>query len=273
MLIVSELFIYPVKSLGGITLNSAKITDRGFEYDRRWMLVDENNQFLSQRQIPEMALLQTEITKNGVRVFHKQKQTVHTLIPFDLKEDSINVQVWEDNCMALTVSNSLNKWFSDQLQLSCKLVYMPDNSIRKVDPDYLIKEEVTSFSDGFPFLLIGQSSLDDLNKRLVQSIPINRFRPNIVFTGGYPFEEDALKEFKIKSIMFSAVKPCARCVVTTIDQENAMKGIEPLKTLSSFRLKNNKIYFGQNLLHNGTGEISVGDTIEIIQKEKNISFY
>jgi len=143
---------------------------------------------------------------------------------------------------------------------------MPDNTQRRVDGRYAHNKEITSFSDGYPLMLIGQASLDDLNSRLQSPLPMNRFRPNIVFTGGDPFLEDSMKQFEINGVRFFGVKLCARCVITTIDQQTTEKAKEPLKTLSTYRSKNNKIYFGQNLLFHGSGTISIGDAITIHQQ-------
>lgn len=266
MLTVSELFIYPVKSLGGIAVSSAMVTAAGFQYDRRWMLVDEHNRFISQREIPLLALLQTFITDDGIKIEHKHSGLVFT-IPFQPKnQECINVEIWEDVCTAQLVSDEADNWFSEILSFPCRLVYMPDDAQRKVDQDYAAHNEITAFSDGFPFLLIGQSSLDDLNSRLAEPLPINRFRPNIVFTGGIAFEEDLLERVNISGVHFFIVKPCARCVITTTNQQTAEKGKEPLATLSAYRRKNNNVYFGQNLLHDGKGLISVGDMIEIVKR-------
>jgi uncharacterized protein YcbX len=150
------------------------------------------------------------------------------------------------------------------LTLPCRLVYMPEDAQRKVDPNYAHGEEITSFSDGFPLLLIGQASLDDLNSRLSQPITMERFRPNIVFTGGIPYQEDEMATFDIAGIRFYGVKPCARCVITTIDILTGEKGKEPLKTLSKYRQRDNKLYFGQNCLHQSGGQIAVGDVIRLI---------
>lgn len=268
MLAISQLFIYPVKSLGGISVQQAILTDRGFTHDRRWMLVDENNRFLSQRELPVMALLQTEITGEGIKITDKRNAASNCMIPFaNETKEKIQVQVWDDTCEAELVSDDLNKWFAAALQINCKLVFMPDDSMRKVDGRYALNNEITSFSDGYPLLLIGQSSLDDLNNRLEEKLSIDRFRPNIVFTGGAAYEEDTMAEFEINGIDCYGVKLCARCVVTTIEQSNAAKGKEPLKTLAAYRQMNNKIYFGQNVLYNGTGIINVGDSI-IIKKTK-----
>lgn len=256
MLTVSELFIYPIKSLGGISVSSAKVTDRGFEYDRRWMLVDLNNRFITQRELPTMALLQVELTPEGLKIFHKKNINAQITIPFipETKEE-VTVEIFEESCKAIFVSNIADKWFSQMLSVNCRLVYMPDSSSRLVDEKYANNNEINSFSDGYPFLILGQSSLDDLNKRLTHTLPVNRFRPNIVFTGAAPYEEDTMEEFAINNIIFYGVKLCARCTIPTVNQDNASKSKEPLNTLAIFRQKNNKIYFGQNLLAKGFGSI------------------
>jgi uncharacterized protein YcbX len=268
MLTVSELYIYPIKSLGGIALNTASLTDRGFEYDRRWMLVDADNHFLSQREVNTMALLKVQLTEPGLLVQNSSIAGAEYLIPFEPQtSETVMVTVWSNHCRAQRVSDAADAWFSQQLGLPCKLVYMPTTTRRLVDGRYAHNKEITSFSDGYPLLLISQASLDDLNNRLPAPVPMNRFRPNIVFKGGTAFLEDSMKEFEINGITFFSVKPCARCVITTIDQQTAEKAKEPLKTLSTYRMKNNKIYFGQNLLYQGTGVICVGDTITIHEQK------
>jgi len=272
MLTISKLFVYPVKSLGGISLNSALITDRGLQYDRRWMLIDENNTFISQREFPSLALLQTDLTKEGIVVEHKHNHITFT-IPFHPQTKSfVDVIIWDDTCKAQLVSQAAHDWFSEILSFPCRLVFMPDAIERKVDANYAYDNEITSFSDAFPFLLIGQSSMDDLNNRLTEKLPIDRFRPNIVFTGGEPYEEDLMEHFVVSGIHFFGAKLCARCTIPTIDQHTGVRGKEPLKTLATYRKLNNKIYFGQNLLHKGEGEITVGDTIEVVKTNSTYGF-
>lgn len=267
MLTVSELFIYPIKSLGGIAVSGAFVTDRGLQYDRRWMLVDNNNVFLTQREWATMALLTVAIQADGLLVTHKPTGAA-LLIPFEPQTSEVlTVEVWSDRCKAIVVSHAANQWFSEMLHIPCKLVYMPDAVKRCVDGRYALDKEIVSFADGYPMLLIGQSSLDDLNNRLQEPLTMRRFRPNIVFTGGAPFEEDELEAFTINNIHFFGVKLCARCVITTINPDTAAKGKEPLRTLTTYRMKNNKIYFGQNLLHKGNGMIQVGDAIEVIKRK------
>ena len=263
MLIVSDIYIYPVKSLGGFSVPAATLTDRGFKYDRRWMLIDENNRFISQREVSAMALLQVTLQEENLLITNK-KTAEFIKVPFEpLTSETMMVSVWDDNCPAQRVSDEADAWFSRQLGISCRLVHMPNSTQRTVDEQYAHNKEITSFSDGYPLLIIGQASLDDLNNRLESPLPMNRFRPNIVFTGGLPFQEDDMKQFNIGDIQFFGVKPCARCVITTIDQESGIKAKEPLKTLSTYRAKNQKIYFGQNLLFNGSGTIRVGDMITL----------
>jgi len=270
MLSVSELYIYPIKSLGGISLKTATLTDRGFRYDRRWMLVDMNNRFITQREFPVMSLLQVSLTEDGLKIQHKKNPGESLSIPFQPPGNNmIIVEVWEDKCEAQLVSNETDEWFSDMLTLPCRLVYMPDSTNRKVDSNYAMNKDITSFSDGYPMLIIGQSSLNDLNSRLPAPLPMNRFRPNIVFAGGEPYEEDAMEHFVINEINFFGVKLCSRCVITTIDQDEAAKAKEPLKTLATYRMQDNNVYFGQNLLCKGEGEIHSGDIIEIKTRKKN----
>jgi uncharacterized protein YcbX len=269
MLSISRLYVYPIKSLGGIELSSASLTDRGIEHDRRWMLVGDDNRFLTQREFPRMALLRTAIDTNELIVSEKGNNTdrIHLNL-YPTGSDLVSVQIWDDVCEAIEMSKEVNTWFSNKLDLACKLVYMPNESKRRVDNDYVLHNDITGFSDAFPVLMIGQASLDDLNSRLEIPVPMNRFRPNIVFTGGDPYEEDIMKHFQINGIDFYAVKPCARCVITTTDQETAATAKEPLKTLASYRTGSNKVYFGQNILYKQEGTIKVGDELTVVETKE-----
>ena len=164
---ISELYIYPVKSLAGVPVDTVELTDRGFQYDRRWMLVDENNRFLTQREHTQMVLLQTAIRPGGIEVYRKNNPGDKIEIPFAAENKvSITVNLWNDLCQAVEIGKQFNQWFSDALGMNCRLVYMPDDSLRKVDPLYSINDTtITSFSDAYPVLLIGRESLGDLNRR------------------------------------------------------------------------------------------------------------
>ena len=264
MLKINELYIYPVKSLGGIKVDKAYVTDRGLEYDRRWMLVDKYNRFISQREVAQMALLKVNFHPKGLQITDKTSNA-NLIVPFQpLTQQFINVTIWDDTCTGQLVSEDADKWFTEILGIDCRLVYMPDETVRSTDPKYTSTDSITSFSDAYPFLIIGQASLDDLNDRLPQPLLIDRFRPNIVFTGGKPYQEDTMDTLVINNITFNGVKLCARCNVITIDQSNAVQTKEPLKTLATYRSKNNKVYFGQNLISLNVGYISVNDQIAVL---------
>jgi uncharacterized protein YcbX len=278
MLKLSEIYIYPIKSLGGIRLDVTNITTRGLENDRRFMLVDENGRFLSQREHPQLAVFQTEIEAESLKITHKKNgSTLQISLQYSLNlkvTQSLNVQIWDDETSAIEVSPEASSWFTQAIGIPARLVYMPEESQRKTDAQYsLTGEEITSFSDGYPILIIGQSSLHDLNNRLEYPVNINRFRPNFVYTDGEPFEEDAWHEFTVGNVRFFGVKPCARCIMTTIDQETGeKKGKEPLLTLNKYRKVGNKILFGQNVLISQLGTVSVGDDVTVLSRNKLAKF-
>ena len=262
---VQDIFIYPIKSLQGIRVESAKVLERGFQYDRRWMLVDRAGLFLTQRTHPQMALMKVDLKDDHLIVSSPLAQDNPLKIPFDLQLDSqIEVEIWDDRLLANLVDPTIDQWFSKFLGMDCQLVRMPESGQRKVSPKYAINEESVSFADGMPYLIVGQESLHHLNSKLTQPVPMNRFRPNIVFSGGESFEEDNWKNIKIGEVDFSVVKPCARCVMITVDQESGLTSKEPLKTLSSYRTLNNKVYFGQNALSLQEGQIRIGDSIHLL---------
>ncbi len=274
---LSEINIYPIKSLGGISLKSSIVENRGLQFDRRWMLVNENDKFLTQREFPKMATVNVEITKSGLGISWDNKSLE---IPFKVEiEETKVVKIWSSRCRAKVYEKPINDWFSDVLQTDCKLVVMPEEATRKVSYFYAVhKDDAVSFADGYPILLIGEKSLNDLNSRLETPVPMNRFRPNLVFTGGDAFAEDGWKQIKIGASAFHIVKPCGRCVITTIDQERGEKqGIEPLRTLASYRIPKRsvkkKILFGQNLIADKAGEtIRVGDAVEVVETKDQPRF-
>lgn len=261
---LSEINIYPIKSLGGISLQESKIEEKGLQYDRRWMLINEDGWFVTQRKYFELALLQVRINDDQLTITHKQDPG--TSISFSLAEargKSIAVTIWDDMSSGIEVSRPVSEWFSDFMGMKVRLVQMPLNEKRIVDPRYASGNEIVSFADGYPFLIISQASLDGLNERLTQPVPMDRFRPNFVFTGGEPHIEDSFSTFYLGETLFSAVKPCARCILTTIDQQTALSSKEPLKTLASYRSAGKKVLFGQNLTHKGSGTVRVGDQIKV----------
>lgn len=266
---LTGIYIYPIKSLGGISLSEAAVELRGFQYDRRWMLIDPSGRFVSQREIPELALLRLRIEGPFLAVFHKANPSETLRLDLEPALDSLtetDVQIWDDTCAALAYPAAINSWFSNTLNMPLQLVYMPDTSVRPTDPAYA-PGSMVSFADGYPFLLIGEASLNHLNTRLDTPLPMNRFRPNLVFSGPeLPHEEDRFQHFFIGQTPFCGVKPCARCAIPTTDQETGLRAAEPLKTLASYRQSGHKILFGQNVIFTGTnpGEIiRVGDPLTL----------
>ncbi|MCW9024551.1 MAG: MOSC domain-containing protein [Gammaproteobacteria bacterium] len=262
-IIVSELAIYPVKSMGQIKLDSSRVVKFGLEHDRRWMLVDSNGKFITQRQQPRLCLVKQILSSDGICLTAPGMKDFAVTIPDDYKK--LQVTVWNDQCSAIDSGEEAADWVSQFLGINSRLVYFPDNEIRQVDPDYAQSGDITAFSDGFPVLLISQASLDDLNSRLKQPVSMNRFRPNLVVSGCAAYAEDEWKRIKIGEIEYRVVKPCSRCIIPTIDLNTAKPGGEPLKTLATYRKNGNKVFFGQNVIANGSGIITTGMCVEILE--------
>ena len=262
---LTEIWIYPIKSLGGIRLKTAKVMEKGLHLDRRWMLVDDNGQFLTQRAIPPMALFSVTISGDELHVVKRnpssQPDSIRIGISSSPKGRLIDAKIWDDDVRVFEVDPEISAWFTKQMGFGCKLVSFPEQNPRRVDVKYQVNDEHVSLADAYPFLIIGQSSLDDLNTRLNEPVPMNRFRPNFVFTGGDAYEEDRWRNFRIGNNRFVAVKKCGRCVLTTVNQDTAEKGIEPLFTLSTYRKENNKVNFGQNLVATDHTVVNEGDPI------------
>jgi uncharacterized protein YcbX len=264
---VSALNIYPVKGLKGIALSEARCTDRGLEHDRRWMVVDSQGVFLTQRDHPMMATVWTDIAGDALVLSAPEADEIS--VPLDPGSASpLRVRVWKSECTALAVSIAADRWLSAYLGFDCRLVYMPDESKRTSNPQYAGYERFVSFADGYAYLAIGEASLADLNARLAAkghpALPMNRFRPNIVVAGSGPYAEDQWAEIGIGSAVLRGVKPCGRCQVTTTDQATGeVKGPEPLATLASYRdSREFGQMFGMNLVTIKPGMIRVGDPVE-----------
>ncbi|MCQ8103746.1 MOSC domain-containing protein [Methylomonas sp. SURF-2] len=263
MPILSQIFIYPIKSLAGIQLPAWEVDNNGLRYDRKWMLVDGQGQFLSQRRLPKMALIKPRMERDSLILSAPgQRDFEISLHPSGGGE--LAVEIWRDRCLARTVSSAADDWFGTALQTDCSLVYLPDDQIRQVDQRYALAEDQTAFSDGFPFLLVSENSLNALNRLLQTPVSILRFRPNLVLADCESFAEDAWRRIKINDIEFRLPKPCSRCSVPGIDPETALSAKEPLATLNRMRRWDNHIYFGQNALHDRPGQLAVGDRVDIL---------
>ena len=276
---LSELHIYPIKSLGGIAVSEVIVEPKGFRHDRRFMLVSPTGKFMTQRTDHQMALIDVAIQDNTLQVWHRHRPDDVLDIPLTVatSDETMQVDIWDSKDVpALTVSAEADRWFTKVLNTPCRLVFMPESTHRAVDPDYARdpNHDAVSFADGYPYLLIGQSSLDHLNQRLNDSLSMRRFRPNLVVQGSSPHEEDTWAEFRIGDLHLYGVKPCGRCVLTTIDPETGKPGKEPLQTLATYRKWKAKILFGQNVLAQPTdrfplGTLRVGQPVEVIRYQES----
>jgi uncharacterized protein len=254
---VKSLHIYPVKSLAGISVPHAKALFAGFEHDRRWMLLDENHKFITQREEPKLALFIPSLHPNSLEI---QYQNELLTVGFDQrKADTISTQVWDDTAATVVVSDEANEWFSKMLGRKVILVKI-HSEVGRVH--HSINKNVdlpVSLADGYPYLVAGTASLDLLNSKLIEPVPMDRFRPNIVLETTNAHEEDNWAEGKLGNVNFQNMKPCGRCTVITIDQSNAKINNETLRILNTYRKSGNSVLFGTNMMCTNEGIVKVGD--------------
>lgn len=261
---LTGIHIYPVKSLRGLSPTFWPLDAFGLAQDRRWMLVDNEGSFVSQRRQARMTLIETVLEDDRLWLRAPAMTDLYVSVPGDAAT-MVETQVWRDQVTARDAGAEAADWFSEFLGELVRLVYFPDDALRPVDPHYAAAGDRTAFSDGFPLLLISEASLADLNARLEQPLPMRRFRPNLVVGGTEPYTEDGWSRIRIGETRFRVVKPCSRCVITTIDPETAVRGKEPLATLARYRRRGNDVFFGQNLIHDGIGQLRLGDSVEVLQ--------
>jgi uncharacterized protein YcbX len=261
---LSQLFVYPVKSCAGIRVEQWPVVETGLLYDRKWMLIDANQQFLSQRTLPKMALIQPTLTAESVILSAPGMSNIQ--FPLNSENgETIASQVWHDTCRARVVSAEVDAWVSEFLQTPCRLVYQPLEAIRAVDSQYAHASDQVSFADGFPFLILSESSLNALNQKANLDLTMARFRPNLVIADCEAYAEDSWRGIRIGEIDFRLPKPCSRCAVPGIDPHTAQSSKAPLQALNQFRRWQGKIYFGQNALHDQLGTLQVGDKVVVTQ--------
>ena len=262
---LSGLFVYPLKSARGIALERAKVGARGIEHDRRWMVVDEQGVFVSQRTHPRLALVGTALDGAVLRLAAPGLPELPLSPPLETAAEP--VRVWNDNVPGLVAPKNACEWVSELLGARCRLVYLPDAARRRVAAPYA-PARLVSFADAFPFLLLSEGSLAELNRRLERPVPMDRFRPNLVVSGCSPHAEDTWRRIRIGDVSFVVAKPCSRCVVVTTDQSTGERHREPLATLATYRLLDGKVMFGQNLIHEGEGTLALASLVRQVRTEK-----
>jgi uncharacterized protein len=267
---VSALYTYPIKSCAGLTHNTISFDARGPLWDRRWVVTDSDGMFYTQRELPLMALIQPMFDEGALMLTSPNMMTIH--IPLEAERLAPRaVRVWKDTCEAWDEGDALAQWLSDYLKVDARLMRMTDEHYRAVNKDYAPSPAQVGFADAYPALIVSESSLDDLNQRLTErgseAIPMRRFRPNIVITDSPAYAEDTWREAQIGAMTFDVVKPCARCVLTTVDPATGTvpDPTEPLATLNTYRKQDRGVMFAQNAIHRAPGTLNVGDLVNVIQ--------
>lgn len=263
MITLTGLFYYPIKSCRGYELETAVLDARGLQHDRRFLIVDAENRFVTQREHAKLALLEPHVANGTLTLIAPGQPTLS--IDTHSATERRTVQIWRDTVEALDQGSAAAQWLSGYLGEPMRLVKFDEAVVRKVNADYARRPtDQTGFADGYPLLIISQESLDDLNTRLATPLPMNRFRPNLVVSGTEPYAEDTWKQIRIGEVVLDIVKPCARCVTTTTDQNTALRGKEPLATLAKYRDSERGVLFGQNVIHAAPGILTIGQSVEII---------
>ena len=260
-MIVDSIYVYPVKSMRGIKLEKALVEEEGLKYDRRWMLIDENGKFISQRDYPILSQFVTKLSNSHLNIGYKDSNIE---IPLEsVGSEKINVSVWNSKFKSNTIHVEYNQWLSEQLGAKVRIVKMEKPGIRH---KRLFKDPwktIVSYADGYPYLILGTASLELLNDKLESPLGMERFRPNIVVKTDIPHIEDEWNNIKMGNSVLLNIKPCARCIMTTINQETSELAAEPLKTLNGYRKRKNKILFGSNAIYISGDEIRVGDNVNV----------
>jgi uncharacterized protein YcbX len=262
-IVVADLFRYPVKSLAGTRFASLAVDRRGPRLDRHWMVVDPSGAFLTQRRYPRMCLVQAQVEDPG-EVLRLEAPGMAPLRVAGDDGGDLPVEIWNDRLTARTCGAEADAWLSEFLDTRCRLVCLPASETRVVDQRWAAPRDEVGFADGFPFLLVSRAALDALNTRLDAPVAMSRFRPNVVVDGCPAHAEDEWKRIRIGGIEFRVAKACSRCTVPTVDPATGERQPGLMRVLTSYRRRDREVTFGQNLLHDGPGELAVGMTVEVL---------
>jgi len=262
---LSEIWIYPVKSLAGGRAAHARVDHHEAPVVLEPSILDARDRFLTQREHPPMARVAARVEGDSLRLETAGRAPL--VLPISVEGPAREVTVWDDRCRAIDAGEPAARWLSDALERGVRLVRMPESTRRPVPAGYASEGSLVSFADAFPFLAIGQSSLDELNARLEQPVDMRRFRPNLVIAGAAPFAEDEWTEVVIGALRLRVTKACSRCAILNVDPDRGTRGTEPLATLATFRTRDRQVLFGQNLVHASEGELREGDPVTAIAKD------
>lgn len=274
MIELVSITIYPVKSCRGIALTSAQVEKRGLARDRRWMVVDEAGKFVTQREEPRLALVDVVITDGSIVLSTPEQGSVS--IPITTEDGArVEVETWGRRVSAVA-HDEAGRWMSAHLRRALRVVHLPESSPSPSASRFARPGDEVSFADGYPILVATEESLDDLGTRIeargATRVPMVRFRPNVVVRGAPAWDEDAWSALTIGGVALRAPKACDRCVMTTIDPSTARLGVEPLRTLATFRRRDHGVWFGVNLVPDATGELAVGDPVRVAERITPLPF-
>ncbi|HEV3292324.1 MAG TPA: MOSC N-terminal beta barrel domain-containing protein [Streptosporangiaceae bacterium] len=271
---IASIHIYPVKAGQAVDLTEAEVEPCGLAGDRRWLVTDPDGQFITQRAEPTLALVCARYSAGGsLRLSAAGEPPLRVPAPAEGHgAEMLWVTVWESKVRAAGAGEAADAWFSRFLGRPVRLVHLDDPTRRQVDPEFSAPGDRVSFADGYPLLLTSMGSLDALNQWLIEdsqpAVPMTRFRPSVVVAGLGPWAEDGWRRIRIGTVPFRVAKPCGRCVVTTIDQQTAERGREPLAMLGRRRRFGQQLVFGQNLIPDATGTIRAGDPVQVLDAGK-----
>jgi uncharacterized protein YcbX len=267
---LTDLYTYPVKSCRGIRAETARLGTTGLDDDRHWMLVRPNGRFVTQRELPRMALVATSLSADALTLDAPGKTSLR--VGRDAHAATLDVTIWKFDGRGIDCGDAAAEWISAYLDTPLRLVRFDPQVPRVCSPEWTPgTQAVTEFSDGFPMLVISRASLAELNTRLPRALPMERFRPNLVIDGVQAYDEDRIHELRADEVTIRIVKPCMRCAITTTDQQTGERdGVEPLQTLKSYRFDSQQrgVAFGQNAIPiEGIGEgLRVGQRFEVVWK-------
>lgn len=261
---VASLHVYPIKSCRAMDLVAVRFDELGPLYDRRFMVVDENGRYLTQRQLPKLALITPRLGPTALVVSAPQMPQLKVAMS-QHGAKLTEIEVWRFRGPAEDVGEHAADWLSSFLERPCRLVRWSSSALREVNPAHARTQAATAFTDGYPVLLMNEGSVDDLGKRVGQRVAMTRFRPNLVVRGAEPYAEDHWRKIRVGELTLDVVKPCSRCAITTTDQLTGERAKEPLTTLATYRERDGEVYLGQNCVHLALGSVRVGDEVEVLE--------
>jgi len=265
---LTDIYIYPIKSIKAISQPAALVEEKGLSFDRRYMLIDPNGLFITGRTHPQLTQIDVQFSRNNLQVSAPEMDPL-LIDPEQFSTTMLTSEIWQDKVDAVHCHRDYDRWFSEYLQQPCQLIFFSENSERFVKN----RKTQVGFADGYPLLLVNQASVDDLNTKLERPVTPLHFRPNLLIKGDFPFIEDNWSRIKIGEVEFEVSKPCSRCLFINVNPQTGIaEPNEPLSTLATFRYHDGDIDFGQNLIPLNSGMIRAGDELKVLATQEAILY-